>query len=429
MKANPMTNKNCQNNNDFILGHITSDEKDPFARQKLIPGWDQDKLKNARIMVVGAGAIGNEVLKNLALLGFGHIFIVDMDKISITNLSRTILFRLSDNGKPKASVAAMRVKELCLQPDAKVDFFIGDLVHGLGDGIYRHFDIIIGCLDNLEARIAVSRGCWLFEIPWVDGGIAGFDGNVTVYYPPQTPCYLCTLGKIDFLQIQSRYSCDNRKRQAIAESKIPTVQIPSAVIGAFQVQEVIRLIHSDYSKIGKIILYNGEEGILNIRKLPKTDDHDFHHGSYIDEEIIELKSISSDSTIREFFETTRSITGLELTSLELPTRLGCSFVSFAKCRKCGAETRIMKPLFRIAADEYNRCNRCGVVQNNTEMTDNMIINLIQQNTISFDKDEYLLDLKLNEVGFAPLDIIMASDKKVFRFFELTLDLPRLLPSW
>ena len=424
-----MTKKNSQNNDDFILGCITSDEKDPFSRQKLIPGWDQDKLKNTRIMVVGAGAIGNEVLKNLALLGFGHIYIVDMDKISITNLSRTVLFRMPDNGKPKASVAALRVKELCLQPDAKVDSFNGDLVHGLGDGIYRHFDIIIGCLDNLEARIAVSRGCWLFDVPWVDGGIAGFDGNVTVFYPPETSCYLCTLGKEDFLQIQSRYSCDNRKRQAIAESKIPTVQISSAIIGAFQVQEVIRLIHSDHSKIGKIILYNGNEGILNTRILPKTDDHDFHHGSYINEDIIELNSISSDVTIREFFETTRSITGLELVSLKLPTRPGCSFVTFAKCKKCGAETRIMKPLFRITADEYNKCNRCGVVQHNTESANNMIINFIEQNTISFNRDEDLLDLKLTEVGFAPLDIIMASDKNTSKYFELTLDLPRLLPSW
>ena len=80
--------------------------EDRYSRLRLIPWWDQEKLKNACILVVGAGAIGNELIKNLALLGIGSILIVDMDQIEQTNLTRSVLFRAGDVGRYKAEVAA-----------------------------------------------------------------------------------------------------------------------------------------------------------------------------------------------------------------------------------------------------------------------------------------------------------------------------------
>lgn len=77
-------------------------EEDRYGRLRLIPWWDQDRLKNATIMVVGAGAIGNELVKNLTLLGIGKILIFDMDSIESTNLTRSILFRAKDVGRNKA---------------------------------------------------------------------------------------------------------------------------------------------------------------------------------------------------------------------------------------------------------------------------------------------------------------------------------------
>src|SRR5690348_7153428 len=77
-----------------------------FARFEAIEWWDQSLLQKARVLVVGAGALGNEVIKNLALLGIGNVVIADMDKIELSNLSRSILFRESDEGKSKAECAA-----------------------------------------------------------------------------------------------------------------------------------------------------------------------------------------------------------------------------------------------------------------------------------------------------------------------------------
>jgi len=81
-------------------------EEDRYHRLRLIQWWDQTRLQNARVMVVGAGALGNEILKNLALLGVGKSFIVDLDTIEESNLTRSVLYRAADNGQEKAATAA-----------------------------------------------------------------------------------------------------------------------------------------------------------------------------------------------------------------------------------------------------------------------------------------------------------------------------------
>ena len=72
--------------------------EDRFSRFRLIPWWDQEKISNCRLLVVGAGALGNEILKNAALLGFRHVVVIDLDRIEESNLSRTVLYRESDVG-------------------------------------------------------------------------------------------------------------------------------------------------------------------------------------------------------------------------------------------------------------------------------------------------------------------------------------------
>lgn len=115
-----------------------SGENRKTGRQELIGGWHQDIVENATVLVVGAGAIGNEVIKNLALLEFSRVFIIDMDTISTSNLSRTVLFTADDLGKYKAKVAAERFQEMFVASTEKiaVNYFIGDLISSLGQGVF-----------------------------------------------------------------------------------------------------------------------------------------------------------------------------------------------------------------------------------------------------------------------------------------------------
>src|SRR4051794_989267 len=85
---------------------LVIDDDDRYGRLRLIPWWRQERLAAARVLVVGAGALGNEVIKNLALLGVGTTLVIDLDDVEPSNLSRSVLFRAEDGGQPKSDVAA-----------------------------------------------------------------------------------------------------------------------------------------------------------------------------------------------------------------------------------------------------------------------------------------------------------------------------------
>jgi adenylyltransferase/sulfurtransferase len=126
-----------------------SGDEDRFARFRLISWWDQEKLSRARALVIGAGALGNEILKNLALLGVGNVFVTDLDVVANSNLSRSVLYRGADCGRPKVEVAAERTRDL--YPEIRVQPFHGNAIYDLGLGLFRWADVILGGLDNREA--------------------------------------------------------------------------------------------------------------------------------------------------------------------------------------------------------------------------------------------------------------------------------------
>src|SRR5688572_12743865 len=218
--------------------HIPNLKTDRLGTFEFISWWEREKVQNARIMVVGAGALGNEVLKNLALMGVGSLFIVDFDKIEAANLSRSVLFREGDNGLPKSEVAARRIKEL--NPDINVQYFQGDITSDLGLGVFRRMDGIVGCLDNREARLAVNRFAYWLGKPWVDGAIQELLGLVRVFGPNEGACYECTLTEQARREMSMRYSCPLLARHNILLGKVPTTPTISSMIGAMQSQEVLK---------------------------------------------------------------------------------------------------------------------------------------------------------------------------------------------
>src|ERR1700761_862398 len=115
--------------------------EDRYSRLRLIPWWDQTKIRAARVLVVGAGALGNEILKNLALLGFQKIVVVDLDRIEESNLSRTVLFRTEDIGRYKAEVAAKSLRSVA--PEIQVQPLVANVLYGCGLGLFAWSDVIL----------------------------------------------------------------------------------------------------------------------------------------------------------------------------------------------------------------------------------------------------------------------------------------------
>lgn len=191
-----------------------------------------------RVMVVGCGALGNEVLKNLVLLGVEHLVVVDFDVVEQTNLTRSVLFRKGDIGRPKVDVVTERIKEL--NPDVDVLPIQGDIAYDVGLGLIRSMDVIVGCVDSRWARYCIQRLCLRVGKTWVDGGIYMLEGTARTFVPGCS-CYACSLGTEGLQHLRRRMPCSNIIRRREAEGHAPTTPIVASVIGAVQAQEAMRI--------------------------------------------------------------------------------------------------------------------------------------------------------------------------------------------
>ncbi|RHZ88541.1 hypothetical protein Glove_22g205 [Diversispora epigaea] len=174
------------------------DRRGPFCDSGFIPGHGEDILLNqCRILVIGAGGLGCEILKNLALSGFKEIEVIDMDTIDVSNLNRQFLFRQSDVGSPKAKVAAEFIMKRVA--GVKVSYYYGK-IQDKDEDYYLGFHLIICGLDSVEARrwINATLVNMVQDDPerirvLIDGGTEGFKGQARVIIPTITSCYECSL--------------------------------------------------------------------------------------------------------------------------------------------------------------------------------------------------------------------------------------------
>lgn len=229
---------------------------DRYSRLELITWWDQNILKNAKILVAGCGALGNEIVKNLAMLGVKNICVADMDKVEKSNLTRSILFRKKDEGKSKAKVICKRAKEL--NEEINIKYFDGNIFN-FGLGVFKSFDLIIGGLDNREARLFINQSCWKVNKPWIDGAIEVLTGVARMFIPPDNACYECTMSEVDYKLINKRKSCMLLGLDEITEGKIPTTPTIASIIAGVQVQEAVKYLH----KRDDLIFLNGKGFIFN----------------------------------------------------------------------------------------------------------------------------------------------------------------------
>jgi len=382
--------------------HIPNLSKDRLGTFDFISWWDREKVQNAKVMVIGAGALGNEVIKNLALMGIGHIFILDFDKIEAANLSRSVLFREADNNRSKAEIAAARAKSI--NPQVHVQYLNGDVTTQLGLGIIRRMDAVIGCLDNREARLAVNRFCYWMNKPWVDGAIQELLGLVRVFVPGQGACYECTLTEQAIRDLSLRYSCPLLARQNILLGKVPTTPTIASIIGAMQSQEVLKLINNMPVEPGKVTHFNGMVNDMHTTAYSPREDCE-SHWTYGD--VTELPARAQRTTLDDLLRIACADLGLNAV-LELDQEL----ITKLECPNCHTVEEVVRPLSEVTF-EAGHCPTCGILRE-ASLT-HMITG-----------EEPFLNRTLASVGVPPLHIIRAHNGTEYRFYELSGDLPDTL---
>src|SRR5919205_3156800 len=199
-----------------------------------------EKVRNAKISVIGVGGIGNPIVTQLAAMGIGKLKIVDRDVVEISNLHRQHLYSDKDIGRVKVEVAADRLR--AMNPAVEIEPAPLSVTKYTAESIIAGFDVVIDALDSIEARYALNDACVKFNIPFIYGGALGMVGSICIILPNKSACLRCIF-------------------PALAEDDMPTCSTegvhPSILylVGGIQVSEAVKIITGQQPTLENKLLY------------------------------------------------------------------------------------------------------------------------------------------------------------------------------
>jgi adenylyltransferase/sulfurtransferase len=220
---------------------LREEEKERYGRQLLIPGWDQEKLAAAKVLIVGLGGLGSASALYLAAAGVGKLRICDGDRVERSDLNRQILYSESSLGSPKVEEASRRIAGL--NPLVSVEKRGVFMNSGNVAGIIAGCQVIIDGLDNLASRFVLNEEAFRQRIPFVYGAVQGWQGYVGLFHPPRTACLACLM-----------------RPDLAGRQRVPVSGATPGTIGLIQANEAIKLLLGmSSSLLGRLLIYDGRE--------------------------------------------------------------------------------------------------------------------------------------------------------------------------
>ena len=385
----------------------------------LLSWFKKDRVKNARVLVAGCGALGNEVVKNLALFGVGHIYVVDFDKIELSNLTRSVLFREEDayNHAYKAEIVAKRASEI--NPQIEVVPIVGNLFSDVGFGLYRSVDVVIGCLDSRIARYQLNRLCMRAGKSWIDGSIENLTGAVKVYVPGVN-CYECSLSRDEFNHIMLRTGCADVVRSQTAKGRVATTPISASIVGALQVQEAMKIIHlqnpeEDEDKDvtpfktlqGRMLRYEGMTNVMNIYKISSWKNTCAAHEQWTD--VIAAEDLSASQTVEQVLAALKKILNVENVEINMCNN---KFIDVIATDYPQKEFEVMLPESKL--DNY--------IKKDKELRQLSYRTLIHKHFYeNIDNSFPYQSMTLQQIGIPAYDVLQVSIEQGVFFVELSAD--------
>jgi molybdopterin/thiamine biosynthesis adenylyltransferase len=242
------------------LVRVGSEDEDVFDRSKRIGWLDLDSVSKSKVLMVGAGALGNEVAKDLVLSGFQKITIVDMDHVVGSNLNRCLFFSQHDAAKrrKKAEVVCEGIR--ALSPDCDPRAIVGRIQDSPAR-LFRDHDIVLGCLDNLDARIHTNSHAYATNRMYIDGGMQGMIGKVMVSKPPSGACLQCGMNRSHAKIAGLRFSCTGED-VVFHEPKLAAEITTTSIVSAIMVREVLKFASGRMDLLlNNSLYYDGQRNI------------------------------------------------------------------------------------------------------------------------------------------------------------------------
>lgn len=398
---------------------------DYFARQRMVLSPDaSNMIKNIRILVVGAGAGGNEVLKNLLLMGFGNITIIDFDHVEDSNLSRTTLFRKEDIGKSKALVAAERLTEIALHDKPNIHGIHGNLMTDVGKHIFWEHDIVICCVDTQKARAYINDWCVRSNTPFFEMGFKDFNVNISFFAPEgeivQTDGIqieklpsnnglfpvlkgrfpVCLRELIGFGKFEERRnSCSTYKYKDVNLAKIPTIQVAAAMAGVLVATELVKYLDGKDNLKNKMLMFYGLRYGMEVFGFNRTPNSKIY-----DEMIEDIKTINvcSTTTLKDLLESIAKELNTDDIILILPEK----YIISGHCHCCGKEI-VYKKRHSLMVDDERWCEECRRKHPDYESLLNYPSQKVEiPEEISFGTDNEVLMRTLSDAGIPTNDVMM-----------------------
>lgn len=258
---------------------LTDKEKYRYSRHLLLDKVGevgQEKLKAAKVLVIGAGGLGCPVLQYLTAAGVGTIGIIDFDVVDETNLQRQILFTVNDIGKNKAITAKERLEQL--NPFVKFEVYPQKLTSKNALEIFKHYDVVVDGTDNFSTRYLVNDACVITQKPLVYGSIYKFEGQVSVFNYQGGPTYRCL-----FPEPPKTGSVPNC-------SDVGVIGVLPGLIGTQQANEVLKVIlEIGLPLSGKLLIYDALQSSSISIKINRSEEqiekvlagkNDFENNNY-----------------------------------------------------------------------------------------------------------------------------------------------------
>lgn len=226
-----------------------------YKRQIMLQNWGengQKRLREARVLIAGAGGLGSPVALYLAAAGVGSMTICDMDCVDWSNLNRQILHTPQRIGLNKAVSAAQTLSQF--NQDIAVRTVTEKIEEGNVEELVGQSDIVVDCLDNFETRYLLMEKAALHQVPYVYASVWGMEGRLTFFSPPDTPCLQCVFP------------------ESPAKEEIPIVGATAGVIGSLQALEVIKYLNGTGPVYcGRMLIWDGSINEFYTVKLHKKE--------------------------------------------------------------------------------------------------------------------------------------------------------------